>query len=723
MAESILKQVDQVMPYVDQVRRLADSHQDEFGFLHEPVYVESAERGNLWIVIDKASRDFRGYLLLGGRHPRMKVFQAFVHPDHRSSGIGKRLISELIKYSTERGYLNITARVLSQLEANRFWKKVGFHIIKQKPGTRGTINIYSLNLDVPSLFGDESDQPSSDQATIQIDPRRPLLQTLTYVIDLNVYFDAVRNRDSGQSSKIIASALRKEILLYVTSEFATELERASQDLENDPILAFAKGLPSLPQVRLDQLQTAIADLKNLLSSTTHHLRQWTRNDESDLTHLASSIHHRASGFITSDAAILRNAKRIYKRFGLQVVSPSDLVDSFEPDGSANQTPISVLSVNREIQVSNLNDQNRTSVDRFLLHHDLGKLPLLSWPGTIPGSACPEPLVVSASDQIIGIGLWSGTRRPSANLVLHLVVDEDHPDSDLAIDRILAFSANVEDVGRVWRFNLKILRSHIRTRETLLRRGFHPQVNIDDGAEIEFTRVVTNGPVTSNVWPIMEKVFLDKTGLRLPPAMPTYQELKNTGIVLSRDGTRRPWTMTLFDFETFLSPGLIIAPHRDAVIVPIRERYADELLPEARDQGLLLSQHDAEFRLERAYFLTAGRHNILPRGKLVVFYVSAPRSQAVALSRVTFSDTLTTTQAMLLIRQGVLKESELRQRANDRNQITVFTFDNILRFSQNIDFSRLKDLGCVRDANLVTAQNISDVELGHIVREGFGASAG
>ena len=106
----------------------------------------------------------------------------------------------------------------------------------------------------------------------------------------------------------------------------------------------------------------------------------------------------------------------------------------------------------------------------------------------------------------------------------------------------------------------------------------------------------------------------------------------------------------------------------------------------------------------------------------MFYVSRKRSQAVALARVTFSETLTKTQAVLnLSRQGVLTEGEIQQRANDRNEITVFTFDNVLKFPKGIDFTKLKQMGCVGGANLVTAQEISDEALECIVSEGFGAA--
>lgn len=722
MAERILKNIDQVMRYVNDVRRLADKHRQEFGFLKDVVYADHAKRGNLWVVVDTASIDFRGHLLLGGQHPRMKVFQICVQRDHRSLGIARMLISELIRYSTECGYLNITARVSSLLPANKFWQRSGFHIIKQTKEASGTtINLYSLNLDVPSLFSDDDSTSSSlDHAALQIDPRRPLLHTPSYVIDLNVFFDANGGRDHGHAAQIMALSLEHTIRLWVTPEFVKELDRASRDHKNDPVLTFAKKLPTLSHVPSDRLKSIITDLRDLLPSTPTDPRRWRKNDISDQIHLASSIYHKAFGFITRDSAILRHFKGLSDRFGLQVLSPGEVVGNFDLNDDKSIHPPTSISERGEIRAfSSIDDSISTSVDRFLRRYDTQGHDLSWWRSVITGNILPDPVVVSSAEQVVGIGLWSGLGRSRSDAVLHLLVDDFHHDADRAIDHILSVSANIGEFDRVWRFNLKIPRKQIRTRETALKRGFHPQRGIDNDDKIEFTRVVVKRAIVSGHWPRLVHRFREETGLSLAHSMPSYPELINTGIVLSRDGIRT-WTMRLFDFETFLSPGLLIAPHRGAVIVPIKQVYAEELLPEASSQGLLVSQHDAAFWLERAYFLRAGRHTLLPRGRLVVFYISRPLSQAVAIARVTYSETLTKTQAMLrLTRQGVLSENEIGQQANDRNQITAFTFDNLVRFPKVIDYSRLKEMGCIGGANLVTAEKISDVALGCIVREAFG----
>ena len=144
MAEYLLTHTEEVRPYVQQVRTLADEHRREFGFIPRSAYDDAALREKLWVAVGSVSRDFRGYLYFGGRHPRMRVFQICVAPGHRSSGIAQRIISEFAQYSQRLHYLNITADVLSTLPANRFWKSQGFEIIRQIPSKRedATIPIF-----------------------------------------------------------------------------------------------------------------------------------------------------------------------------------------------------------------------------------------------------------------------------------------------------------------------------------------------------------------------------------------------------------------------------------------------------------------------------------------------------------------------------------------------------------------------------------------------------
>ena len=156
-----------------------------------------------------------------------------------------------------------------------------------------------------------------------------------------------------------------------------------------------------------------------------------------------------------------------------------------------------------------------------------------------------------------------------------------------------------------------------------------------------------------------------------------------------------------------------------MMVPIRQRYARELLPLVEEQRSFLPQGEATLRLERAYFLAAGRERLLARGTPVVFYASGERRQAVAIARATFAGTVTKVEAVLKLgRQGVLSEGEIGQKANRRGQVGVFTFDNVVAFPERIAYRSLIEMGCIDGANLVTVQRLRHDKLRLIVERAF-----
>ena len=152
-------------------------------------------------------------------------------------------------------------------------------------------------------------------------------------------------------------------------------------------------------------------------------------------------------------------------------------------------------------------------------------------------------------------------------------------------------------------------------------------------------------VTKDSWSWFAREFEEVAGVALPNHMPRYDELANTGVFLDKKADDRWSTISLFDFETLISPGALICPGRTAVMVPIRPEYADELLPSTVRQIPALPGKEAALRLERAYF-SGGRSDLLTPGKIAVFYISRGRQEAVAAARITFSGNLTKTQAVL-----------------------------------------------------------------------------
>ena len=721
MTERILKAPVEVECYIDQVRSLGDANRSALGFLPASAYTETAMKGCLWVAVDQTNKALLGYLLFGGTYPHLKVFQVHVLPEFRSRGLARRLLKELRKYGEENNYQTISARVATELEANRFWQGIGFRIIRRVAGSARsgrTLNVYLFELDTLPLFRELQIEASSQvEGVRQITyPSRPILKTPSYVIDLNVFFDVVGRRDTGESARILSSAFNSEIKLNVTSEFIRELERHSPGFENDPVLEFARGLPVLPELSADTLAPLTEEIRKILFPVTTGTGKERPNEVSDRIHLASCIHHRAYGFITRDTAILRRTTELHAEYDLRIISPADIYDSHqEPDPPPSLT---AAVEQREISVAELHERDRAEAEAFLAGLGVGSSNVFSClaPGTT--HSLRVRLVARAEKEIIGIGSWSANRSTHGDTTAYLYVNEDHPSSDGAISYILESSINSGSYGQLSRLDLEVSPRQIRTREVAISRGFQPLGFQRRDVSGGLTKISLKGMVTRDSWSSFASAFEEIAGVALPNRMPRYDELANTGVFLDKKSDDRWSTISLFDFETLISPGALICPGRTAVMIPIRQEYADELLPSTVRQIPALPGKEAALRLERAYF-SGGRSDLLTPGKIAMFYISRGRQEAVAAARITFSGNLTKTQAVLnLGRQGVLTEEEIHQTANSKGEVTAFTFDNVVTFPQYIAYRNLKEMGCVGPANLVTAEELTHDSLCRIVERAF-----
>lgn len=717
MTETILDAPAEVIGYLDQVRRLADANRDALGFLSATAYEEAAMKGCLWVAVAGTAKKLRGYLFFGVRFPRLRVYQVYVRPEFRSSGTARTLIERLKSYGEDHDYLTITARVASELPANRFWQGLGFHVIRRSTGGKKgrTINRYALALNVPSLFG--RGQPVAE-ATEQWLHVRPVLETRSYVIDLNVLFDAIRDRDEGEAVHILSMSFDSDMRLAVTAEFARELERHSRQ-SSDPVLKLARALPTIPEPGHEILNPLVEGLRRQLFSTgSPKTGRRAANDASDLKHLGSCIHHRVYGFITRDAAILQRAEELHEKYNLRIISPADLCEPLE-DVSARQEPMTAIVGQQEIEIATFGESDRRDVERFLggVGASPGDISACLSPGT---TRFPTTISVMRTGQlIVGIGSWAARPGASRESVARLYVDEDSQCVDRVVDHLLEHSINRGKFGQLTRLDLKIGPGQVKLREVAIKRGFCPP-NFGSGRTSEaLSKVSMKGMVTDSNWWSFKNTFSEATGLELPSEFPRYDEVINTGVVLDAEKTVSSLTVPLFEFETLVSPGALICPGRNAVMVPVQGRYARQLLSLAEDQPSFLAEREAVLRLERAYFLAAGRHHLLSRGTLVVFYASRDRQEAVAMARVTFSGTLTKKQAVLnLSRQGVLTEEEIEQRSNQQDEIGTFTFDNLILFRNAIPYRELRRLGCIGGANLVTAQKLRYDRLRLVVERAF-----
>ncbi len=725
----ILKESSQVAPYLDRIIAIADANKKSLGFLTKDAFREQSDRGRLWIAVSRNSREFMGYLLFGGRYPALKIFQVYVRKPHRKLGVGQKLITALSTWGEKTNYLTVSARVAADLPANSFWDRASFPLVRQESGGKSAgrmINIRVRALDTPSLLdmmACKSVVPKVGIQNIHLHPN-PVIGTQTYVLDLNIFFDIVKRRiHKAEATRLIRAGLNQEVKVVVTPEFVKELERNSDLNKPDPILEFARALPVLPQIPRAEIDTLLPEIEPLIfPSGVSHGRQPVQS-LSDLTHITYCIHHRVTGFITREKAILAASEQLQETYSIEVLSPSDLTQPTMLPNRA-RVPLRAHLGSESFAIGPAAEGERGEAERFLVsrgvaHEDLSAI----WhPGSI--SSPRRRITARIGGELIAVASWDGPNCLSRPTVLHLYVEESSPCAETVIDHVLESVLRDTHPRSMRVVELDAAIEQSKTITTAAKRGFLKSFSGGprslSGCLIKLTY---SGLITADNWSMFCREVEKVAGLRLPVRMPTLEEFNHTGIVIKNQSDLSICNLTLFDFETLVSPGVVLCPGRAALVIPIQMKFAKGLFVYVQAQGELFPAPEALRRVEKAYFRSTRKAFHFNPGALVLFYLSGSgggTKEVIGCARITYSKILSINEIELKLgRQGVLSRCELEGVANREGKLHVFTFDNLNLFSMRVPFEFLKRGAIISGVNLVTVEQISSKHCAQILEYGFG----
>jgi len=205
---------------------------------------------------------------------------------------------------------------------------------------------------------------------------------------------------------------------------------------------------------------------------------------------------------------------------------------------------------------------------------------------------------------------------------------------------------------------------------------------------------------------------------LPEAAPIYQSPTQSVRIQSPAG--QTLALPLDEVETLLSPTIFVLPGRPGAIVPIRRVHAADLVGGSRQLGLLASP-EAVFLRERVYFSNPRTAGVLTNGTALIFYESARkggRASAIAAARVVRAELMSKDRANHeLLRRGVLDRKVLKGICL-ANSVIATTIDNIMLFENPIGLERLRFIGAIDGANLVTARALKPEQMIQIIEEGM-----
>ena len=706
-----------VASFVNTVRLHADRERDALGFLPSQAYEDAAHKGTLFVAIDTTAGDqYAGHILFGDTYPHARIYQAFVSPHARNSGVGRKLVESLVRFAEMKQHLSISAKVAADLPANAFYESLGFETLRTKAGgsSRGrTINIRVRQLNTPALFGYR--EPVSGVPLAEPIPTF----TPVFSIDLNVFFDVAKRRSRSEFGGLVISASFSNLVrLTVTDEFAKELQRTSSG-ESDPILEFALQLPTLPQPSGGVSDDVLKELAAIVFSRRAVAGTLTPQDKSDLIHLAIAAHHKVTGFVTAEDALVDASPVLEDKFGIRVVHVRDLAELLRNSATV-QSPLEIGFSEANLRLSEVDATNAASVvilaDSLRLPQDVRMLV------TATGIHVEnrKSLAISLEGKVICAAFWKAQSMLYGPLDAVLLVDEDQASSEVALDALLYRLSRIATSTGPARIQLVIPNGCLSAQRVAARCGF---MRCSDASNelSRFQRLSIGSSITQSSWQDIRRELNNAADMCFPENLPIF--LDGNLRIGFKNKQGKEFEIDLYDLETSLSPTIFLLAGRPGVLVPIRASYANQLLGTS-GQGSLFAKRQATVLHERTYFCASRNGKLFEKGTAVIFYESGKangRSAAIAVARVKNSTVVSKRKiAQSLIECGVLDEQELTE-ITSGEQLAAITFDNVMKLKQPVGLNKLRELGCVDGANAVTSRTISSAQLQQLIKEGQGTS--
>lgn len=718
----VVQDPNQVLKYLEKVQTTGDQNRNKLGFLSRSVYEDLCLQGKLWVAVDESKKEYVGHLLFGGTYPQLKVFQIFVVPNCRRQGVAQNLIKELKWHGERLGFSSIRARVAEDLDdSNEFWSSLGFvanSLVEGGKTTKRKIIIRVLQLNVPSLFDSLDDTGSKGLAKHLSFKEGSHLRSRTFAIDVNVYLDVTKEREKYEAAAaIVRSSLSGNFKLCFTKELLNELIRNTDKYANDPILQLAKNLPVLPDVEQIVLRPLIEKIRELIFSNAASSNLQSPQSLSDLRHIAMSIHHDVDGFITRDKAILAASQVIKEEFGIEILSSSDFSATDTISSFAGLNPI--IADNQFLDVREFRESDRANARALL--RDLGvsenSVKVALRPGTELDPS--RRLILEIDGLVQGLASWRIPSSVENEATCFLFVNEDSEPSQQFIEHVLERYTREVSLNTGRHLYLFVSASQTGSQSIASNSMYTPapELNRERGL-ICFRKFAVSGIVTTDNWSKFTQSMKEHVGVSFPEQMPDHAIVQRDGIKLFKNNNKIEF-VDLFDIESYFSNVLVLFPSRQGVIVPIRPAYSEELLGKADDQNPLFGKFDAWLKTERTYFRKPIASGKAGSGDPIIFYSSQRAKEAIGCGRITYSRVANVESIDAQIsKTGVLTKKELNNRADERGNIHIISFDGFQQFINPVSLQKLKKVGAGQ-ANFQTIERIEADTLKRICQLGFG----
>lgn len=144
---------------IDAVKRLADAHRHELGFIVRASLVDACQRGALFVAYSAYNSNIGlveaisppnivGFVQSHFRRDGQTTLHAIaVEKAHQHNGVGTALIRALLDASADRHMRGVLLRCPTDLGANAFYQALDFRLERTEAGKRRQLNVWFHDID------------------------------------------------------------------------------------------------------------------------------------------------------------------------------------------------------------------------------------------------------------------------------------------------------------------------------------------------------------------------------------------------------------------------------------------------------------------------------------------------------------------------------------------------------------------------------------------------
>ena len=673
-----IEAIDHTSPHLQTVIALGDANKKTLGLLPRDAFIEYAIKRTILVAIDP-DKNCIGYLLYRKviRKHAIVIVHLCIDPSWRGKDVAKKLVNYLSQKTQD--FYRIELKCRRDYGIDGMWYKLGFVPLDEKTGKSKDgklLTIWWLEHNHPTIFSYAANQK--------------LESKLCAVIDTSVFFELHEDEElkTTESDSLLADWLQDDLELCITDEIFKSINKIDCASLRDSKRWLANSFTQLVHNK-----TRIEGILNTLNQV--FAKQASTRDVSLINQLAITIASDAQVFVTRNIEVLNLADEIYKKFTLEVISPTNLILKFDDiRTNVEYQPVRLAGTSIKLKLIQRFEQSRL-IDSFNA----------SEKGEIEGEFQQRLRHIIANPDKFQCYVF----LENENTPLALIVFDRQQTYELKVTIMrVRPGAIAATLARYLVFYSISLSADEKRQFTRIIDPYLEETVLQAIQEDAFVRV-DNGYLKANLAVAQTSTELSKYLTELGKMGSEY----NFCIQLAETLTISESTQdikTISEIERHLWPAKVINGDLPTFIIPIQPRWAKDLFDkELANQYLLESQTDLALRRELVYYKR--NNGSLKPGVIgrILWYVSSDRAftgtqEVKACSKL---DEVIIDKPEKLYRQfrhlGVYKLKNLMTIANNKPDEDIMA----LRFSYTEIFNKPLTLKRIREIreNQTTVQSL------------------